>query len=1082
MIKQRQQIGSQATERQKLRAHFEELYEQLNPEQRNAVDAIEGPVMVMAGPGTGKTQVLTMRIANILRQTDTDASNILCLTFTESAAAAMRERLLGIIGPDAYRVRIGTFHAFCNDIIQDNPEKFALAREWQALSEAERIEMLRDGIDQLPATSPLKPFGSPYLFLPDIIENLQWLKKEDVTAEELKQLVKSGQMLIKEIGPLVSDYCKQRTTERTEQATTSLIDELKRRQRQTAAGWAVWQPVQEVVHDYTEAEKLAENKRELGKARTKFKNQLKKLLDGIIKQTPRQEQLAQLYQGYQQRLKEMGRYDFDDMIMQVLAALEKDDELLAQNQERWQYILVDEYQDTNGAQNEVVNLISRWHDAPNVFVVGDDKQSIFRFQGASLENLLSFWQRHQQHVRVVVLKRNYRSHQLILDAAGQLISHNRETVARYVPGTKAALTAANGNRTEKIEEMKFETEEAEGYGVAQRIKGLIEDGVAPSEIAVLGRYNRDIEEMGEILTKLGVPVALQAGFNVLREVRVQQFKRLVEWAVSTDREERLADVLQYDWWGFKPLDVLKVIYFAGHNREGLLGVIMNEQKLKRAEVEQPEVFMEWAAQAAKWKRRMVNQPLIYGFDELLNETGLLNRILQEPNGVNVLRALNALFGELKRMSEGKPDLTMENFMDRLALMEENRLPLTAEAGLAGNKGVRLMTAHKAKGLEFEHVFIVKLVDRHWGNQPNRTKLSLPAGIVKFDPVTGQENDEDERRLFYVALTRAKKRLYWSYAQYNSSGREQVPAQFRGEIDAALVEQKTWQVDQAQVYERAQTAHGRTDGKVNDAMVRGWAEEKLKNYVMSVTHLNYYLECPRLFYFRSFLHAPAAKNKHLSFGTAVHGALYDAWQMAQQTEGVSEKYLLDRFRKRLQREILSVRDRQNSLVMGEAALREYFRFYGISAKQKVELEYSFRRHGVMVGELPLTGQLDKIEYLDDGHVKVVDYKTGNPDSAYQESRPGGKYHRQLVFYKLLCDESQRFGHQMVSGELDFIQPSKRRGKLVRMEYVITAKEVAELKETIGEVWADIKTLRFMEEEAGCGKCEYCLAGWRGKLVE
>ena len=1077
MIKLRQQVNDHVRARQELRAHFAELYKQLNPEQREAVDAIEGPVMVMAGPGTGKTQVLTMRIANILRQTDTDASSILCLTFTESAAAAMRERLLNIIGTDAYRVRIGTFHAFCNDIIQENPEKFALAREWQALSEAERIEMLCDEIDRLPATSPLKPFGSPYLFLPDIIENLQWLKKEGVEAEELKQLVQSSRTLIEEIGPLVSDYCGQRATDRTEQAINVLIEELKRRQRVTMARKAVWQQVQEVVVDYAEAEKQAENKRELGKARTQFKNKLKNLLDGITKQAPRQEQLVQLYQGYQKRLKEMGRYDFDDMIMQVLAALEKDDELLAQNQERWQYILVDEYQDTNGAQNEVVNLISCWHDAPNVFVVGDDKQSIFRFQGASLENLLSFWQRYQKQIKVIALKKNYRSHQLILDAAAQLISHNRESVARYVPGTKATLTAANGNQTEKIEEMKFETEEMEGYGVAQRIKGLIEEGVALAEIAVLGRYNRDIEEMGEILTKMGIPVALQVGFNVLREVRVQQFKRLVEWAINLEHEERLADVLQYDWWGFKPLDVLKVIYFAGHNREGLLGVIMNEQKLKQAEVEQPEIFMEWATKVAKWKRILVNQPLIYVFDELLNDTGLLKRILHEPNGLNILHALNALFGELKQMSEGKPDLTMEDFIDRLALMEENRLPLTAEAGLTGSKAVRLMTAHKAKGLEFEHVFIIKLVDRHWGNQQSRTKLSLPAGIVRFDPVTGQENDEDERRLFYVALTRAKKRLYWSYSQYNVNGREQIPAQFRGEIGTELVEQKVWPADQTHIQERAHVAHRRTESKVNSEMIRGWADEKLKNYIMSVTHLNYYLECPRMFYYRSFLHVPAAKNKHLAFGTAVHGALYDAWQMAKQTKQVSEKFLLDRFNKRLRREILSVKDRKDSLVMGEAALREYFRFYGIAPSQKIELEYSFRRHGVMVGELPLTGQLDKIEYLNNEQVKVVDYKTGNPDSAYKESRPGGKYYRQLVFYKLLCDESQRFNHQMVSGVLDFIQPSKRRGKLVRMDYVITPKEVAELKETIEGVWADIKTLRFMEEEAGCGVCEYCTAGWR-----
>ena len=1082
MINQKRHFGEQIRERRTLLTRFAVLYKQLNAEQREAVDTIEGPVMVMAGPGTGKTQVLTMRIANILRQTDTDASSILCLTFTESAAAAMRERLLGIIGTDAYRVRIGTFHSFCNDIIQDNPEKFALAQEWQALAQVERIEVLQQEIDRLPGHSSLKPFGSPYLFLPDIIENLQWLKKEGIEAKELQQLVQSSQIFAEEVGLLVDCFAQQRATDRTEQVTNQLIEALKGRQQKTKAGQAVWRLAQEVIREYETAEGQAENKRQQGKARTQFKNKLKKITEGLAKQAPRQAELVRVYQGYQKRLKEMGRYDFDDMILQVLAVLARDDELLAQYQEKWQYILVDEYQDTNGAQNEIVNLISRWHEAPNVFVVGDDQQSIFRFQGASLENLLGFWQRYQTHIKVITLKKNYRSHQLILDAAGQLINHNQETVARYVPGTKVALTAANGNEAYKIEEIKFETEEMERYGVAQRIKSLIETGVKPAEIAVLGRYNRDVEEMGEVLIKLGVPVALQVGFNVLREVRVQQFKRLVEWAVGTQREDRLADVLQYDWWGFKPLDVLKIIYYAGQKRMGVLGVLMNEQKLKQAEVEQPDKFIAWARRAAKWKRQLVNQPLVFVFDELLNDTGLLRRILQEPNGLNVLNALNSLWAELKRMSAVKPDLTMENFMDRLALMEENRLPLMAEAGLKGSGGVRLMTAHKAKGLEFEQVFIIKLVDRHWGNQRNRTRLPLPPGIVRFDPVAGQENDEDERRLFYVALTRAKKHLYWSYAQFNTNGKEQIPAQFRGEVSAELVESTNWAMSGRQSQECALLQHERAGKQLNDEMIRHWAAEKLKTYVMSVTHLNHYLECPRMFYYRSFLHVPAAKNKHLAFGTAMHGALYDAWQMTRESKPVSEKYLVDRFKRRLRREILSVRDRRDSIAIGEKVLREYFQYYGFVAGKKMELEYNFRRHGVLLGELPLTGQLDKIEYLNKQQVKVVDYKTGNPDSAYQESRPGGKYHRQLVFYKLLCDESKRFNYQMVSGELDFIQPSMRRGTLIRLEYVITAREVAELKDTIGRVWAEIKTLKFMDEGAGCGKCDYCLAPRAARLVK
>lgn len=236
------------TEKLKVEAGFEELYQMLNDEQRLAVDAIEGPVMVLAGPGTGKTQVLAMRIGNILRQTDLDPWNILCLTFTESAAVAMRQRLIQLIGEAAYYVRIHTFHSFCNDVIQEHPEHFALAKEWQALSDIERIEMFRKLLDELSGVSDLKPLGSPYMWLADIMSAVQSLKKEDVTPEEFKKLLTQVGQMVKDLEEPLSDFFKLKPKERSEAVCVGLIDKLSAK-AETAKYGAAWVPYRKICED-----------------------------------------------------------------------------------------------------------------------------------------------------------------------------------------------------------------------------------------------------------------------------------------------------------------------------------------------------------------------------------------------------------------------------------------------------------------------------------------------------------------------------------------------------------------------------------------------------------------------------------------------------------------------------------------------------------------------------------------------------------------------------------------------------------------------------------------------------------------
>ena len=347
---------------------FSKYYNALNPEQKRAVDTIEGPVMVIAGPGTGKTQILGARIGKILLETDTDPQNILCLTYTDAGAIAMRRRLISFIGPDAYKVNIYTFHAFCNEIIQDNLSLFE-KNSLDPISELEQIQLLRELVDGFPQNHPLKRYRSDAYY-------------------EVKNL-------------------------------RSLFSTMKREGYTPAF---IEGKINEYLSDIPTREEFIYKKNGPG-----YKKGDPKKADLELEQAHMEKLRAAIHEfdRFQRLMHIRERYDYDDMINWVIRAFTENEDLLRRYQEKYQYILVDEYQDTSGTQNKVVELLINYWDKPNVFVVGDDDQSIYRFQGASEDNMLDFANRYTKDLLKVVLTHNYRSTQPILDISKQLISRNK---------------------------------------------------------------------------------------------------------------------------------------------------------------------------------------------------------------------------------------------------------------------------------------------------------------------------------------------------------------------------------------------------------------------------------------------------------------------------------------------------------------------------------------------------------------------------------------------------------------------------------------------------------------------------------
>lgn len=1067
---------------------FQDFYHGLNAEQKRAVDTIEGPVMVLAGPGTGKTQVLAMRAANILQQTHMDPWNILCLTFTESGVVAMRERLLAIIGPTAYQLRIHTFHSFCNDIIQDHPEIFSLSRDWQVLAEVERIEMMREILDAMSGTSPIKPFGNPYLFLTDIAGNIKQLKQEDISGDDFTKVLDAIHDFIKGARESFTTFVTLTPKERSVGSCHEIYEVLRQRAQTSQLPESLVGVMSRMYGKFEEHVEAAAGKRDSGKACTAYKNEMKRWFEKLDRQLPKQREMQKVYVAYQKELKRRGRYDYEDMVIMVVNELKTNTALLAEYQEQFQYLLVDEYQDTNGAQNELVYLLGSFDMQPNIFVVGDDKQSIYRFQGASLNNMLSFYQTYKDHITVVALRENYRSQPLVLEAAQGVIAHNEESINKYIPDLADGLHAATSRTPEKIKAQAFPSEEAEDYAVAQDAARLIREGVAPRDIAVLFRYNRDGRELLRMMQQAQVPARLEAGENVLDDVSVNQWLNIFEYIVDTWRDDKLSSILQYEWWGIDSLDALKAIHFAGATRKKLFAVIANAALLKEAGVGNAKPFAAFLEHVANWKRASATiglQELLYG---MITQSGWLDYVLEKakaPVTLVMLQRLTTLLNEAKRMNYANHSLTLREFLDHINLLREHHVPLNAEPWQVASNAVRLMTAHRAKGLEFEYVYMTRLNDKHWGNNREPNRLTLPHGFVRFDMIAAQENNEDERRLFYVALTRAKGHIMLTRATYSSTGRPQIPSLFLEEIPSSVVDatQSLPEAPEEQL-QRLMDSMRPKPLATHDG-IRHWLENLLRGYVLSVTALNNYLDCPRRFYIRNLLQVPTVRTPFQSLGTAVHNALRDFLE-AYKSRGKlpPQEELQAWFLAHLQREILTEAEKKDTIDRGSALLAAYYIHYAASFSPHVLTEFNFDKHGVHLDGIPLTGQLDKIKLIDQTEIQkngkwregaavnVVDYKTGNPERGAGKVKEGGDYFRQLVFYKLLCDRSAKFPYQMASGEIDFVEATKT-GAYLKKKVLVTAENIKNLEEEIKRVWQEIHELKFLDDERACGECEYCV---------
>jgi DNA helicase-2/ATP-dependent DNA helicase PcrA len=1026
--------------KQQQQEKFLSVYNNLNEQQRTAVDTIEGPVMVIAGPGTGKTQILSARIGKILLDTDALPENILCLTYTDAGTVAMRKRLLSFIGSDAYKVNIHTFHSFCNDVIQENLglfEKTAL----DPISDLEKTELYKKLIDGFEKNHPLKRYrGDVYFEITNLQQLFSNMKREGWTPAFINEKIDAYLASL----PHRDEYIAKRATK-----------EFKKGDLRT--------------------DKIAEQQEKMDKLRAAVNE----------------------FDKFQQLMRNINRYDFDDMINWVIKAFETNPALLRRYQEQFLYILVDEYQDTSGTQNKLVQLLINYWDVPNVFVVGDDDQSIYRFQGANVENMLAFAESYSNNLITVVLTSNYRSTQPILDVSKTLIGRNKERLVAQLPGLSKELLAANAKlkgllHTPVIKE--YETQKQEMTDIVLQCEKLLQQGIAPGRIAIIYKENRYGEQLTQFFKLKDIPAYSKRNINILDLPQAQKIILLFEYLaaehdVPYSGDEMLFELLHYDWFAIPPIEVAKLTVEVADRQFGEHKTSLRRLLYERANQPPHDLFSSGPhpglVKASNLLEQLVadvaNLTLQQLLEKLLLQAGIIQQIMQSPDKHWQLQVVTGLFNFVKEETHRNPSLHVEGLVNIIDLMRKEKIALPLVQVSGNEKGINLLTAHGSKGLEYEHVFFVGCNAATWEKKRKPGGgYAMPDNIFSSAQAADDKAQEELRRLFYVALTRAEQHLQLSYSLFKDDGKQLEPSMFVAEI----LEEHILPVEKVFISQEVLTnfqllAFTKEQAPEIDTMEEELVTRLLEKFTMNVTALNNYLDCPLRFYYNSLLRIPAGRSEAREFGSSIHYALQRLFEKMQRSELNSfparEEFIADfDWFMRRHRESFTREQFARRLEYGQEVLSNYYDTYIQQFNKIVAIERNIRN--VIVNGVPLKGKLDKLEF-DGKETNVVDYKTGDYDKAKPKLLPpnpkepnGGDYWRQAVFYKILVDNYEQKNWKVVSTEFDFIEPDKKK-TYHREKIFIQPQDITTVTQQITTVWHKVQQRDFY---TGCGKqdCHWC----------
>ncbi len=939
---------------------FEEGYRKLNVAQREAVDTIEGPVMVVAGPGTGKTQILTLRIATILQKTDTPPDGILCLTFTNSGVRAMRSRLADVIGPTASRVAVLTFHSFGSALLDEFYEVLSFDAPPVLLDDTDAM-LLADEILEENNWEYLRPRSGGAHNFRDLKSILSLLKRERMRPEDFLQEVQ------KEIESLMTD-----------EASIS--------------------------------------------SRGPSKGELKKEVQEKIERLNRTKEVVRFYELYEEKKRERNKADYDDILEYTVRLVEQSSDVRDSIRERYLYVLVDEHQDSSGVQNEFLEKVWGGVEKPNLFVVGDDRQLIYGFGGASLSHFEKFRETFSG-TKLIALSENYRSTQVILDSADALLTSSL--------ATKKLVSHTKENYPVSLVAAEYPRDEIIAAGLA--IKQAIAQGISPHECALLVPKNAQVRSAVLVLSDMGIPVASggKASFFALNET--QSLIRILRILAAPHEAPSIAEALLDPVCGIPVLVAHRFLKEHGRN--------ITIENLLRGE---PAV-----ASFGRMIGELIGQlhtKNLYGLIQEIGERLFFKDVVEHKRFLLQIEVVRTMLHLALARIEKNPKVTLAEFVAFLTRMElyGEDIPL---AVFSGEQGVQVMTLHASKGLEFAFVWIAHLDEKSL-MKGKHLAFTLPESVseknIKKDELTA-------KRELYVAITRAKRFCTLSYALKGYTGGDQILARIIAELPMNTFVQKTMTETERMIMEHSPTVYIESRPVPNLETVleeiKRFVKEQYPNTKVAVTHLNNFWSCPWKWYFRNFVRLPEPESETLQFGNIVHYSLKEILEnrKIKKTDlpSLIEKqcdalHLVDQYvRARFIKDALEVLERfvveRLPTIVHDAA-----------AERKIE----YRDPEIPL--LVISGQIDLIETFSESTVRVTDFKTGKVKTAREiekktdEGRMSDML-RQLAMYSyLLMHEKEK--KEVVSSRLLFLE-AELKNKDALYERQISDAEVALLMKDI-----------------------------------